>query len=122
MTIEVGTSLFRVRGKICELMCRGEWLQIWKITIIQNNNDLAIDVDCEKKTVNIVKRDTPVPKGVTRTITDDDIVVFDLENGEILSMPITSATKKLLKTLWQHGASIGPVGKDFTHFPWDEKG
>jgi len=101
--IEVGYSSFRVRGKHVDVLFGREWLNIWKIIIVENNKDLALDVDVKNDSIKVVKRNSPQIEGTSRYISNNDFVLFNLENGKTLTIELTSHVNTMLKELAKHG-------------------
>lgn len=101
--VEIGISTFRVSGRKVEVLYGRQWLEVWKITIIENHRDLAVDVDLKRSTVHVTRRAKPQPEGMGRYVTDNDLVLFDLENGQVLTLELTPTINRMLKVLVENG-------------------
>jgi len=106
------SASFRLTGTKLETLYQSQWLEVWKIGIVQNNKDLAIDYDKQKQITTVTTRDKHRLNGINRMVFDEDIVMFDLENGRSLVMAMTSEVKKMLTLLRKRGVRTGEIGAD----------
>ena len=106
------SASFRITGAKLETLYQSRWLEVWKIGIVQNNKDLAIDYDKQKQITTVTTRDKHRLNGINRMVFDEDIVLFDLENGKSLVMAMTSEVKKMLTLLRKRGVRTGVIDAD----------
>ena len=106
------SASFRLSGTKLETLYQSRWLEVWKIGIVQNNKDLAIDYDKQKQITTVTTRDKHRLNGINRMVFDEDIVLFDLENGKSLVMAMTSEVKKMLTLLRKRGVRTGVIDAD----------
>ena len=100
---EVGMTTFQIRGNQLEVLFGREWLEVWNFKIVENWGDLAVDTNLRKDKTFVVKRSDPKDPDVSRLITDEDIVVFELENGKNMIMVLTPKVNEMVKHLVRAG-------------------
>lgn len=100
---EIGMSVFRIKGSQLEVLFGEEWLQVWKFKIVENWGDLAIDTNLKKDNAKVIKRSDPKDVDASRLITDEDIVIFELENGKNLTMVLTPKVNEMVRILVDQG-------------------
>lgn len=112
LEFSIQSTSFRLTGTKLETLYKLQWLEVWKITIVQNNKDLAIDFDKQDGKVTITTRDKPRLNGIDRMILDEDIVMFELENGKTIILPMVDEVKKMLTLLRLRGVNPYNIGAD----------
>jgi len=108
----IQSTSFRLTDTKLETLYKLQWLEVWEIIIIQNNKDLAIDFDKQDGKVTIITRDKSRLNGIDRMILDEDIAIFELENGKTIIMPMVDEVKKMLNLLRSRGIKLGEIGAD----------
>jgi hypothetical protein len=110
-TWDIGTQTFRLSGKSLQFWMGREWLDVWKVQIVENRKDLALEVNPVTRNVRVVRRGKRQEPGTSRLTTDLDIVFFDLENGKTVAMELNEEINKMIRELCERGVKWSK-GKD----------
>lgn len=107
------SSSFRVVGKRVYYLFNREWLQIWKMQVVENRGDIAIDFlyDSSGGKINITTKDKPVEQGWSRHLPHNDVLTFDLENGKTVTIEMTPPMFDMVRELLRRGLG-GEIGVD----------
>lgn len=82
-----------------EILIEDQWEEVKQITLWKNLQDLAMDHNEEKNTIEVKFRNKPVSPGCTRHLTDADIGQFVIKDDICVIVGLSLTARRMVESI-----------------------